>query len=83
MNPDNFFVLSIVSIACGTAIVIVFMAMMFSVFKNRGRGRSMTNEEGEMLQDIWKGLQKMEERITNLETILLHRKKVQDFERKL
>ena len=52
--------------------------------KRRGRdSRSLNTEEGEILQDIWQGLQKMEDRIVNLETIMINRDKTEDFERKL
>ena len=77
------FVLAIVGMGCATAIVIVFMAMMFSIIRGKRKGRSLTDEEGAMIQDLWNGIQKMEQRINNLETILLHRQKVQDFEKKL
>ena len=77
------FTIIMVSIGCGTAIVIVFLAMLFGLIKNRRRQRTLTNDEGEVLEQVWDGLQKMEDRINNLETIMLHRKKMQDFERKL
>lgn len=77
------FSIIMVAIGCGTAIIIVSMAMLFSVIKNRRRQRTLTNDEGEVLEQVWDGLQKMEDRINNLETIMLHRQKMQDFERKL
>lgn len=83
MNGDFIFVLSIVAMGCGTAIIIVFMVMLFSLIGGKRKGRTLTEDEGAMIQDLWNGIQKMEERINNLETILLHRKKTHDFEKKL
>ena len=83
MDADFVFVIIIVGIGCATAITIVFMALMFGEIKRRKGKRSLTDEEGEILQQLWDGIQKMEDRITNLETILLNRSKARDFERKL
>jgi phage shock protein B len=83
MSGGEVFIVAVVAIICGTVIVVVFMGMLFSLVRGRRKGRNISEDEGAMIQDLWNGIQKMEQRINNLETILLHRQKVQDFEKKL
>ena len=41
--------------------------------KERSERGSLDGDEDELLHEIWKALDKMDDRITNLETILLER----------
>lgn len=77
------FIISIVAIGCGTAVVLTFMNLLFAEIRRRRGSRTFSEDEGQMLQDLWTGIQKMEGRIGNLETILLERSKARDFERNL
>lgn len=47
----------------------------FRLVGGRRSARTLSEEESKMLEELWLGLQKMEERIENLETILIHREK--------
>lgn len=79
------FVIAVIAIACGTGIVVVFMCLIFSLItrKKKRREQGISEDDGEMVQDLFHGLQRMESRIENLETILLRREKARDFEQKL
>ena len=82
---DAVFVIAVVGIACGTGVVIVFMCLIFSLITRQKtrQNQGLNEDEGEMVQDLFQGLQRMEGRIENLETILLRREKARDFEKKL
>ncbi len=76
-------IIAIIAIGCGTAVIITFMSLLFAEIRRRRGSRVFSEDEGQMLQDLWTGIQKMEGRIGNLETILLERSKARDFERNL
>lgn len=63
--------LAMTAVVCGTLLVMFFSSLLFGTIRNRDRRSSLSVEEGEMLEKLWKGVQKMEDRITNLETILI------------
>lgn len=44
---------------------------VFRLIEGRRSTRQLSREEDRLLRDIWDGLQKMESRVTNLETILI------------
>lgn len=59
----------------GTVGLFIFLLVVtigfFRMSLRRRDSRSLSAEEGRMLVEIWDGLQKMEARIDNLETILI------------
>lgn len=63
----------------GTIGLFIFLFVVaFGFFRlslKRRDSRSLSSEEGRQLQEIWEGLQKMEERIHNLETILIRQER--------
>ena len=53
---------------------VIFLAALGIVTSKRGPGRNAsTEEEARLIQDIYHGLLKMEERVEALETLLLER----------
>ncbi len=60
-------ILTFVALVCGTILTLV--RMRHSGFSKKGR--QTKNEESKMIQDIYEGLVKMEQRIETLETILM------------
>ena len=62
-------IVTLAGLICGTVLVLVRM-------RHSGlgaTGRSNSREEAKMIQEIFRGLEKMEERIEALETILMDR----------
>ncbi|SMC64988.1 phage shock protein B [Desulfocicer vacuolatum DSM 3385] len=59
-------------------VLLVVAAIFFMIFKMRQGGaqdRSKQNEEATMIQEIYTGLSRMEQRVEALETILMEQKK--------
>ena len=55
------------------------LALLFIYWRNSlGKKRSLNTEETEILEKLWDGIQKMDERMTNLETIILESKRERD-----
>ncbi|GEM_PF-5468424 len=82
-DSSEIFVLAIVAMSCLTAVTIIFLLLIFATLtRRRGRRTRLTDEEVQSLEDIWSGLQKMENRMANLETILLERRRGRDPERR-
>jgi len=54
-------IIALAALICGTIIVIL---------KARGRSGGVDSEEAQMIQELYQGLEKMENRIEALETIL-------------
>ena len=71
------------AMVCGTIFLMFLGAMLFRVVRKRESSRSLTDQEGATLEELWDGLQKMEDRMLNLETILLSRDRERDFESRL
>lgn len=67
------FVLAIVAMAL-SFLGFVFYCV-YRIVADRRRARILSDEEGRALQELWKGLQGMEDRIANLETILMDRER--------
>lgn len=61
-------IVALAALICGTILIIV---------KARGRGghRGGDNEEAKIIQEIYQGLDRLEERIESLEAILVENKK--------
>ncbi len=62
-------IVTLAGLICGTVLVLVRM-------RHSGlsaAGRSNSRDEAKMIQEIFRGLEKMEERIEALETILMDR----------
>jgi phage shock protein B len=56
-------------------IPVSIIVMIFRAFGRRREEFKLTREEEDRFQRMWASLEKMEERITNLETILLERER--------
>ncbi len=61
-------------------VLLVVAAILFMIFRMRQGGtlaqdRSKQNEEATMIQEIYTGLSRMEQRVEALETILMEQKK--------
>lgn len=69
------FIIWVTAIICVTIIVVFPVYMVFQSINYRRRSRSLTQEEDEILRNLWDGLGKMEDRIGNLETILLQKRR--------
>ncbi len=66
-------IVAIIGVSGGVAFLCILALGFLRLVGGRRGARHMNEDESRMLQDLWSGLQKMEARITNLETILLHR----------
>ena len=64
------FVLTMVSIVAVTLIVCLPVVLFFWLVLRKRRERGMSGNEEDKLRHIWNGLQRMEQRIENLETII-------------
>lgn len=56
------------------AIFIGVVVWAIKALRGNGPGDSMRNEEAKLMQELYQGLSKLEERVESLETILLDRK---------
>ena len=75
-------VMGCLGICTGFVLSVVKMHYKAKEQKQNSRGR-LNDEESRMLEQMWNTAQKMEERIMNLETILMQRTSESTFERKL
>ena len=57
---------TLAGLLCGTVLVIIRMRQA-----NPGRSRKSTSDEAMLIQELYRGLEQMEERIEALETILM------------
>jgi phage shock protein B len=71
---DELVAVAIVFISCATVVIIIFLMLYFKVATKQERSRSLSPEDSQTIEETWEGLQKMEDRIANLETILMHRR---------
>ncbi len=60
----------LIAVVCAMIMVVAFFFMIAMIFRRRPLKGDLTRDEVEQLEDVWRGLQKMEQRIANLETIL-------------
>jgi phage shock protein B len=67
------FVIALVSTVGGIAFLIVTVTLIYKLIARRQDSRILNDEEGRMLQEIWLGLEKMDQRVANLETILIQK----------
>jgi len=67
----------IVFVACGLVVsIFAIVAWTFvSLINGRRRGTTVNEEESRLIQEIYHGLGKMEQRVESLETLLLEREK--------
>lgn len=65
------FVITLAAIIAGTLIICVPIVMVFWMVAKRRDNRMLNSQEERLLRETFEGLQKMEDRINNLETILL------------
>lgn len=71
------FIITLVSIISGTLIVCLPVVLVFWMIARRRDKRMLSGEEEQLLRETFEGLRKMEERINNLETILLESERKQ------
>jgi phage shock protein B len=64
-------ILPIILAALGIAAFVLLIVMLFKLAGGSQAGRQLRAEESQLLQDIWKQLDRYEQRVTNLETILM------------
>jgi len=69
------FMIALVGTICVFGFLTVLALGFFRLVGGRRSARTLSEEESKTLEELWLGLQKMEERIENLETILIHREK--------
>jgi phage shock protein B len=65
------FIITLASIIAGTLIICVPIVMVFWMVAKRRDNRMLNSQEERLLRETFEGLRKMEDRINNLETILL------------
>ncbi len=65
------FVITLASIIAGTLIICVPIVMVFWMIARRKDRHMLSHKEEQLLRETFEGLRKMEDRINNLETILL------------
>jgi phage shock protein B len=70
MSPEVV-VVALAGIVAITLIVCVPVVMIFWLIARRRDNRMLSGQEERLLRDTFEGLRRMEERITNLETILM------------
>ncbi|UCE02232.1 MAG: hypothetical protein JSW67_13415 [Candidatus Latescibacterota bacterium] len=75
------FVIALIGIIAMTTIICLPIILVFWLVARKRSDRQMSTNEEERLRRIWAGLQKMEERIDNLETILSARPRKDELER--
>ncbi len=76
MNVEELIVIPIVLIVFGSIVVglCIVCWTLVRLFTGGGRGgQVLRTEESKMIQEIYKGLTKMEQRVETLETLLLER----------
>jgi phage shock protein B len=76
MSPE-IFVITLVAIIAGTLVVCVPIVMIFWLIAKRRDNRMLNGQEERLLRETFEGLRKMEDRITNLETILMESERKQ------
>jgi phage shock protein B len=76
------FVLALVGIICGTVFLCLPVILLIQLIKRRKENRSLNDEESELLQELWDGIQKMDDRMTNLETIVLSQSQKPEYEKR-
>lgn len=71
---EEFAVILIVALVFGSILtgLYIISSLLGKMFGSRG-GSRLSDEESQVMQEIFCGLKKMEERIESLETILLER----------
>lgn len=65
------FLIVLASITAGTLVICIPIIMVFWMIGKRRDNRMLSTKEEQLLRETFEGLRKMEERINNLETILL------------
>ena len=78
MDPFFIFVLSIVFIVVGLPVICIAWIVKMSLEGSPRRTKKMDADETKIIQEIYRGLNKMEERIDALETILLEQEEKQN-----
>lgn len=77
MLPEYILTLGIISIVIGLPVLCVFVLKLNKQKdeRNRSQGSDLDKEETEILNDLHRGLERMEKRIEALETILMDKRR--------
>jgi len=63
--------LSLLGLLCIAVALLLIPVLLFS-----GTSRSISQEESQLMQELYQGLTRMEERVESLETLLLERERM-------
>ena len=69
------FIVVVLSILAATLICCLPIVLVFLAVMRKKAGRTRTGDEEARLRHIWDGLQKMEQRLENIETIVAPRRR--------
>lgn len=77
MDLDGGAIIAIAFIGCGMVVGVVGIIAwtIVSLISGRRRAPQASEDESRMIQEIYHGLNKMEQRVETLETLLLEREK--------
>ena len=67
--------LLVVALAIGFCVLALFFIVFMRAIGRSAQSRALTEEDSDMLRQLWDAQDRMEERLTNLETILLERRR--------
>ncbi len=75
--PEEIFILGIISIVVGLPLIFTFVLVLNKQknARDRAQGSDLDKEETEILNDLHRGLERMEKRIEALETILMEKRR--------
>lgn len=69
------------AVICLTIFVLALASVLYDVVRARHERQSLSEEESELLREIWNGAQRMDDRLTNLEVIVMNEEKREEYER--
>lgn len=75
MTGSEIVVVLFISCGFGVSIVAIIAWTLVSLINGRRRGTTVNEEESRLIQEIYHGLGKMDQRVESLETLLLEREK--------
>lgn len=75
LNGGEIIVTTLIGCSMVLGIVAILAWMIVTLSSSKRRSGSMNDEETRILQEVFHGLNKMEERVEALETLLLEREK--------
>lgn len=67
------FIIAMTAIVGGIGFLLTVALSILALVFRRKKAHTLTADEERMLRELWSGLQRMEERVRNLESILIAR----------